>query len=174
MSKRNSRSAQFRPSRRDPIQVREAPPLPIQNKAGAIELHCPFCTDRHLLDPRKEGTCGTRVEVMAVQEIITEKMVLAEKLTCLKCHQGGGDMVRFNKGFIHLKECSPEKIYLHEEPDYNLLAKFIYHLPAKIRGLAERYTGRSIRIEDIDKSGNKTGKILGYLFLKGTKNANPA
>lgn len=174
MSKRNSHSAQFRPSKRDPIQVREAPPLPFPNKDGAIELHCPFCPDHHLLDPRAESTCGTRVEVMAIQEVITEKMVLAEGLTCLKCHKGGGGMVRYNKGFIHLKECSPGTMYLHEEPNYKVFAKFVYHLPEKIRGLVERYTGKAKCVEDMDKDGNKTGKVLGYFFWKGTKNANSA
>lgn len=166
MSKRNHASVQHLPPARLPVQTREKPPVAVQTKQG-IELHCPFCADHHLLLPGKESTCGTHIEVSAVQEVIGARFSKAENLVCLKCHKSGGEMVHYHSGFVHLVDCAPETRLLQEPPRFNPLAGFVFKLHPRVRGIVERLTGRADQVLEIDQFGNATGKILGYFFWKG-------
>lgn len=168
MSKRNHASVQHLPPKRLPVQTRESPPIAIQTKNG-IELHCPFCPDHHPLHPGSESTCGTHIEVSAVQEVVSARMSRTENLICLKCHKGGGEMVHYHNGFVHLADCSPETKLLQEPPKYNFLAELVFKLHPRVRGLVERMTGRADQVFEIDQTGNTTGKILGYFFWKAPR-----
>lgn len=165
MSKRNQASTQHLPGKKLPIQTREIPPIPFPTKNG-IELHCPFCDDHHILSPDKESPCGTRVEVMAVQEVVSARLSRTENLVCLKCHKSGGEMVHYRNGFVHLANCSPGTKFLQEMPKFNPFARLVFGLPQKVRGIIERLTGRADQVLEIDEKGEKTGKILGYFFFK--------
>lgn len=165
MSKGNHASIQHLPPKRLPVQTRESLPIAVQTKNG-IELRCPFCADHHALRPGQESTCGTRIEVSAVQEVVSARMSRTENLVCLKCHKGGGEMVRYHNGFVHLAECSPETKLLQEAPKFSLLANLIFKLHPRVRGLVERVTGRADQVFEIDSDGHTTGKILGYFFWK--------
>lgn len=157
------------------LKTREKPPIPMPTKNG-IELRCPFCSDHHQLLPNVESPCGTRIEVTAVQEVISAKLVRKENLICIKCTKPGGEMVRYRNSFIHAEECNPEVKFLQEEPKYSLLAKLVFGLPESIRKRVEKVTGRADQVLDMDNQGVRTGKVLGYFFWKprkGTVNAKP-
>lgn len=164
MSKRhlNSKQPPFAVSRPD-VVTRERPPIPIPTKNG-IELRCPFCDDHHLLMPDVESPCGTRIEVTAVQQVISARLARTKGLVCVKCHKEGGEFVQYRNSYVHLINCTPGTRLLQEVPKFNPLAKWVYKAPAKIRGLIERLTGRSDQVLEIDENGDKTGKILGYFF----------
>lgn len=166
MSKGNHASVQHLPPKRPLVQTREAPPMAVHTKNG-IELHCPFCPDHHPLQPGQESTCGTHIEVSAVQEVVSARFSKANGLVCIKCHKVGGEMVRYHDGFVHLEDCSPETKLLQEAPKFSLLAKLVFKFHPRVRGIVERVTGRADQVFEIDRDGHTTGKILGYFFWKG-------
>lgn len=142
-----------------PLKTRRSLP---QVKDGI--LYCPFCFPSHPLDPSKVAACGTHIEVHAVQEIIRAKLV--NDLKCIKCGQGGGEMVRFQNAYIHTHDCTPGKTVITEEPQYSRLAKVIYNFPDFLKRPLEKRLGRASPVEEIDTSGAKTGEVLGYFFYK--------
>lgn len=172
MSKGNRNSTQLQFSRRPGVQTREKPPIPFPTKAG-IELRCPFCDDHHLLMPNVESPCGTKIKVMAVQEVISARMARTQELICVKCHQGGGEFVKYCNSYVHLADCTPGTRLLQEVPKFNPLAGLVFKMPAKTRGPIERITGRADQVLEIDNLGHKTGKVLGYFFYQKVSNAQP-
>lgn len=167
MSKRSHFKQSFSKSL---VNVREKPPIPMPTKTG-VELRCPFCDDHHVLDPSAESPCGTKVEVLAIQEVLSRKLVRKEGLVCVKCHAPGGEMVRYRNSYVHLENCAPETRLLQEIPKFSFLAALVYKIHPRARGLVERVTGRADQVLEIDEFGNKTGKVLGYFFWKGAVNA---
>jgi hypothetical protein len=152
------------------IQTREALPGVDRTKEG-VHLMCPFCFPTHPLMPNEDAPCGTVLKVTAIQTIIPERMVRMEKLVCLKCHKGDGAMVQYMNGFIHLHECTPGTQLLRIPPRYNAMAGVVYKLPKGLRKQAEKFTGVSQQVREILPDGTETGKIIGYFFLKGKRNA---
>ena len=154
-------------STRSEIKVREAPPGLNQTKAG-VEVLCPFCTPPHPLLPGASAPCGTTLKVTAVQTILTSHGSKQQDIKCVKCHQsGGGEMVRYNNGFVHLYDCAPGTKLLAVPPKFSRTAKMIYGLPAWMRTGVEKRTGKAQQVKEIDPQGKETGKILGYFFWKG-------
>ncbi len=152
------------------IQTREAMPGLDETKDG-VHLMCPFCYPTHPLMPNEDSACGTVLKVTAVQTVIPDRMVRMQKLICLKCHQGGGPMVQYMNGFIHLHECTPGTKLLRIPPRYNAMAGLVYKLPKSMRKQTEKFTGLSQQVREILPDGTETGKVIGYFFLKGKRNA---
>lgn len=150
------------------IRFRELPPK-VQKEPNGVMLVCPFCTLPHPLLPGVESNCGTSLRVKAVQTIIPPRLAKKEQIVCLKCHEvGGGEMVRFRGGFIHLEDCRPEMQLAVEAPKFSKLAKAAFGMSAKnpIRKAIERKYGKAQQVNEIDAKGNDTGKIAGYFFHK--------
>ena len=155
----------YKPSK-SPIKTREAVPLTRKTKSGT-EILCPFCTPPHAIIPGKPTTCGTQIQVKAVQYMITQATAKRRGITCMKCHKDtGGDMVQCMNGFIHTYDCAPGTVVLSSEPKYDKWAEKVYKLPAKVRKVIEKKIGEVKQIKEIDAHGNETGKILGYFFYK--------
>lgn len=136
--------------------------LPKLDKEG--RLMCPFCTPSHPLIAGKQTACGTEIEVYASQMIYRAK---SANLTCLKCGQGGGEMVRFQNGYVHTHDCVPGQVLMVEEPEYSDWAKFIYGWPEFLKRPLEKKLGMARPVKEIDPNGKETGNILGYFFWKG-------
>ena len=170
MSKRHLNSTQPPHAVSHPdIISREKPPLAVATKKG-IELRCPFCDDHHVLRPDKEAECGTRISVMATQEVLPARFVRLKNLVCIKCHQTGGDMVRYRNGYVHLTDCTPGTRLIQELPKFSPFAGAVFKTPARVRGLLERFTGQADQVLEIDELGEKTGKVLGYFFYNRVNN----
>ena len=151
---------------KNPIKTREARPITRKTKNGA-ELLCPFCHPEHVILPGKPTTCGTTIQVVAVQKMITQHTAKQHNITCMKCHQStGGDMVACMNGFIHTFDCAPGTVVLSAEPKYSKWAEKVFHLPEKVRKVIEKKMGEVKEIAEIDAKGKETGKILGYFFYK--------
>lgn len=150
------------------LKTRELPPIPFPTKNG-VELRCPFCSDHHVILPNTESPCGTRVEVVAVQEVISSRLVRKEGLICIKCRKSGGEMVRYRNSFVHAEECNPEVRLLQEIPKFSWFADKVFHLPEPFRKRIEKFTGRADQVQDMDTNGERTGKVLGYFFWKKPK-----
>lgn len=148
---------------RPQTKTRTENPIPFPTKDG-IELRCPFCADHHKLLPNIESACGTRIEVTAVQEIYPVHTVKHKSLTCVKCFQGGGEMVRFNNSFVHLIDCKPGSRLLQDIPPNSRMAEIVYKLPVWLKTRIEKLTGKSDRVLEIDEKGEKTGKVIAYIF----------
>jgi len=150
-----------------PIRTREAYPLSRKNKDKHIELMCPFCLPPHVILPGKPSTCGTEIQVKAVQKMITQRTARQNGIKCMKCHSDtGGNMAQCMNGFVHTYDCAPGVVVMSSEPKYNKLAAQVYKLPASVRKVIEKRMGEVKQIGEIDADGKDTGKILGYFFYK--------
>lgn len=157
MSKKNNRNILG-------SRIRSARPIPMREKNG-IRLLCPFCSDHHPLMPDQESSCGTRIEVTAVQEVFPARFVHKERMTCVKCNQGSGEMVRYGSGFVHLAECSPGTNLLHDVPHNDRLAQFVSGLPKFARSALEKVSGRTVeKVFELEPDGNRNGKVVAHFF----------
>jgi hypothetical protein len=148
----------------NPLRTREAVPL---TRKGSKDIYCPFCVPSHPIHANRPTTCGTEIQVKAVQYMITQHTAKQKGITCMKCHKDtGGNMVACMNGFIHAHDCTPGTVVLSSEPKYDKWAAKVYKLPDKIRKAIEKRMGEVKRIDEVDKDGNETGKILGYFFYK--------
>ena len=162
-------------SNRPDIKIRELPPRTTE-KNGEVQILCPFCEPPHPIAVGREAACGTLLKVTAVQVLIPSRTVNRDKLICVKCHKGGGEMVKYHQGYVHLHECTPHTKLMTEPPPFSRLAGVLYGLPSPIRNPVEKYLGKWIgtakQVKEVDPSGNDTGKVLGYFFYKpGGSNA---
>lgn len=163
MSKKNN----YKPG----IRTREMLPLATRTKDGHIILMCPFCVPSHALTPESPSPCGTKLHVTAVQKVISARTARQEGLVCVKCREkGGGEMVKYLNGYIHLKDCAPGVRLLTEVPKYSRTAKFVFKLPEKLRGVVEKHTGVVQMVHELTPEGQETGQIQGYFFKKAVQN----
>lgn len=154
MSKRTSRH----------VLTRSAAPIP--RKEGKVtHLMCPHCKPTHSLSPSGPSACGTMIQVSAVQRIYRAKDLKGS--VCIKCRRGGGDMVMFQQGFVHTHDCTPNVMTLTEKPKYSPLAGFAFNLPdGWLKRRIIKNNGTPTPVEEFTPAGERTGKILGYVFLQ--------
>ena len=158
--------AKSKPSYKPEIKVREAPPR-VKEDPKSPALLCPFCEITHPISIGQDSACGTILRVTAVQTILPARTVRQRGIKCFKCGKGEGEMVRFNQGFIHLKDCQPNTKLMAETPAFSSYAEYVFKLPAWLRKPIEKKTGFAKQVKEIDQDGVDTGKILGYFFFKG-------
>lgn len=161
---------QHPPQHRPEVLTRELPPKVEQSKSGASIL-CPFCAIPHPIHLGDQAPCGTSLRVTAVQAILPEKTVKKHNLSCLKCHEGGGEMVPFNQGYVHLHDCTPGTRMLVAAPRFSPVAKVVYKAPKWLHALSEKWLGKAEKVLEVDGEGKETGKVLGYFFLKADNHA---
>lgn len=149
------------------VKVRELPPKVRETPAG-VEVLCPFCDPPHPILPNVDSACGTTLKVTAVQTVLTAHGSRQQGIKCIKCHQTGGEMVRFNNSFVHLVDCMPGVKLLTTPPKFDKWAGRVLHLPKWLRKPIEKSTGAAQAVKEIDQDGKETGKTLGYFFLKGS------
>jgi hypothetical protein len=147
------------------ITLRQLPPKITETKNGA-QILCPFCPIPHPIAIGKESVCGTTLHVTAMQTVLPARTVNKHKLVCFKCKQGGGEMVRFNQGFIHAVDCAPDTKLLAGPPEFSRWARIVHQLPDWLRKPIEKRTGRADIVHEVDPEGTDTGKVLGYFFYK--------
>ena len=135
MAKGRSFKPRIANSLKPSIPIREREDLPQMKKTDkGIAIFCPFCILTHPLVPGKVSPCGTVLKLTAVQQIVRAHIADRERITCLKCHKiGGGDMVPWQGGFVHAKECDPTTKLFLEPPVLSSYAKFVFGLPEKLR-----------------------------------------
>lgn len=156
------------------FRIREDIPQMTQTKDGAV-IWCPFCVPSHPITPGQASVCGTQLKLTAVQTVMPARIARLQKITCLKCHEtGDGEMVPYMAGYIHLQDCRPDTNLLRTPPSYTRAAEWVYKLPAKLRTQVCRVTGYPQQVREIDEKGKETGKVIGYFFLRGNRNASRA
>lgn len=149
------------------FKVREALPR-VRDEKGGVLLECPFCEIPHTVGVGQDSACGTTLRVTAVQTIVPTRTVHKRGLKCFKCGKGGGEMVPFNQGFIHLIDCVPVTKLMAQPPkEFSRWAGMVYQFPEFLRKRVERVTGAVKRVDEIDPQGRETGKTLGYIFYRG-------
>lgn len=145
------------------MQVRELPPKVNMVEHG-VQILCPFCDPPHPIMVGQDSACGTTMKVTAVQTIYPARTTKKHNLVCIKCGKGNGEMVKFNKTFVHAFDCTPGTKLITVPPEFSKLAKFIFQLPAWLRKQVEKITGFAKEVKEVDAQGTDTGKILGYFF----------
>lgn len=146
-----------KPNYKPETKIREAIP-----KLGE-QILCPFCIPTHPLAVGKDSACGTTLKVTAVQVVVPARTVHKYNLVCVKCGKSNGEMVKFNQGYIHLRECDPGTILLAETPQFTKWAALVFKLPEPIRKWIEKMTGiaREVRKKETDE-------VQGYFFYRNT------
>lgn len=147
-----------------PYTERIGTPKVTKDPAGNAILLCPFCNPPHALDTNGASPCGTILQVRAVQ--IVYKSKFNKKLVCVKCQQGGGDLVHFNNAYIHTHDCTPGVATFVEPPKFSKAAALVFRLPKWIQKRVEKYLGESKAVEEVTEDGTRTGKTLGYFFWR--------
>jgi len=149
-----------------PYRTREATPRS-RRTGKKVELLCPFCAPTHAIEPNKPSPCGTIVRVVATQYVISQRYAKNNDIVCLKCGETkGGELVQCQNGYIHTHDCKPGMVVMTSAPKFSKFAEYVFKLPEKIRSKIEKRMGMVKEIESVDKSGKKTGEILGYFFYK--------
>jgi hypothetical protein len=77
-------------------------------------------------------------------------------------------MIQYMNGFVHLEECNPKTRLLPDLPKFDRMAGIVIKMPEGIRKHVEKVTGLSQAVQEIDGSGNLTGRVLGHFFLKNS------
>jgi hypothetical protein len=151
------------------LTTRTGTPRIAKDKNGNALLLCPFCVPPHPLQPNVPAACGTSLVLTAEQVIVRAKY--DKNFICVKCGKGGGEMVKYQNGFIHVTDCDPNKITMLEPPVYSKFAALVYGMKNKrIKKFIEDRKGQAVPVEEIDQKGIKTGTVLGYFFFKDVKN----
>lgn len=152
------------------VLEREKSPKVSQDKTGAMTLLCPFCDIPHPIQANIKSPCGTLLRVMAVQTIYKSKY-LPEEVICTKCGKSGGEMTKFNDGFIHVLDCTPGVKVLSERPPFSRSAKWAFKLKdGKLKQWIIRKIGIPQKVDEITPTGERTGKVLGYVFYRSVEN----
>ena len=155
------RSAGYKPA----VKTRESEPR-VNEIKGEVTLLCPFCEPPHPIAVGQDSACGTALLVKAVQVIYPTRTVNERGMICVKCKKGGGEMVKFNLGYVHLHECSPGTRLMAEAPKFSRFARTVYGMPAWMRSPIEKRMGRARQVKEVDPQGVDTGNVLGYFFYK--------
>jgi hypothetical protein len=130
---------------------------------------CPFCVPTHPLVPGQLALCGTVVRLMAIQTTIPVRTVRDKNLTCVKCGQTGeGIMVSYHGQYIHLKDCKPGTLVMAPDAyEFSARAERVFHMKdGWWKNLQIKRYGKPEPVNEVDPGGQKTGKILGYVFMK--------
>lgn len=146
------------------VRMREELPGARVDKHG-YELMCPFCKPAHPLFPGTPAPCGTQLKITAVQPVLGAYVTKERKISCVKCGQTGGEMVPYQKGYVHLVDCDPSTHLLAMPPEFSFWAKIVHGLPAGLQKQIEKRAGAVQQVKEIDPAGRETGKTLGYFFL---------
>lgn len=159
--------AKRKPHYKPDVKVREAEPR-VGNEKQDAQILCPFCTPPHPIAIGQMAACGTSLMIKAVQVIYPSRTVNKRNLICLKCKKGGGEMVQFNLGYVHLHECTPGTKLLAEQPEYSRWARIVYGMPAWMKAPIEARKGKARQIKEVTPEGKDTGQVLGYFFYRDT------
>jgi hypothetical protein len=98
----------------------------VSERGGLIAFECPFCFPPHPLVVDQEASCGTMLELTAVQR-------LYRGVRCAKCGQPSGTLTKLGDDYQHTYDCVPGKMLLPEEPVPSRWARIVYSLPMWLR-----------------------------------------
>lgn len=152
------------------ISTREAVPLISKDSKGNALLLCPFCTPPHPINPDSPSTCGTILQVRALQTVYKSKKYETTNV-CVKCGKSGGEMILFQGALIHMADCTPGVVALSTPPKYSTLAKFTHGLKdGSLKNILQKSFGKATPVEEVTPAGVRTGLVFGYFFNKRGKN----
>lgn len=153
-----------------PYTEREASPKVAKDKNEAVTLFCPFCEIPHPVNVSQESPCGAQLRVTVVQPVFRAKDFPEKdfpEMRCAKCGERGGEVVRFNQGYVHTNDCKPGVKMLAEQPVFSRSAKWAFHLKdGRLKNWIKKQIGIPQAVEEITPTGEKTGVILGYVFYR--------
>jgi len=149
---------------RKPYSYRRATPEIGKDAKGNHALLCPFCSPPHPLYPGVVAPCGTTLQIEAVQMVVRATLD-NKKLVCAKCGKSGGKMTPFGEGFIHAFDCMPGAAMITES-EFPPMGRFLAWLPEAFQNALAPVVGRAYPVQEVTKTGERTGKVLGYIIQK--------
>lgn len=103
---------------------KQAPRL--TERDGVITFECPFCFPPHPLIVDQVTSCGTKLELVAIQRTYTS-------VKCVKCGKFEGTLVKQGENYQHAYDCVPGVVLLDEPPVPSRSARMVYYLPELLR-----------------------------------------
>lgn len=129
----------------------------IEQSDDGIAIYCPFCHPPHRISLDTKATCGTILELTAVQ-------TLYQDVTCSLCGNGQGTLLKIGESYRHAHDCSPGKTIYTVPPKKSRSAALAWKFPDWASMLlAKRLNLTSVQLT----SGNV---IDGYAWDKVKKN----
>ena len=98
----------------------------LTERDGVITFECPFCFPPHPLIVDQVTSCGTKLELVAIQRTYTS-------VKCVKCGGFEGSMVKQGENYQHAHDCVPGVVLLDEPPVPSRSARIVYYLPERLR-----------------------------------------
>ena len=107
-------------SKQSPKVRRKAPR--INQSDDGIAIYCPFCHPPHQVSLDTRATCGTVLELTAVQ-------TLYQDVTCSLCGNGQGTLLKIGESYRHAHECTPGHTIYTVPPKKRRSAALAWKMP---------------------------------------------
>ncbi len=130
-------------------QVRRRGPK-IKEENGDIVLFCPFCHPPHRISLDTAATCGTILELTAVQ-------TLYQDVTCELCGRGQGTLLKIGESYRHAHDCVPGRKIYTVPPKKRRSARWAWKMP----DWATMFLGKRFNLTPVELR-TKEGTIDGY------------
>ncbi len=118
------------------IGPRQAP-AKVENKKGQVMISCPFCFPPHPIITEVPASCGTTLELVAVQNVYTS-------VECALCGESGGTLVKIGDSYKHDFDCTPGKTIYSVPPPKSRSARVLWNAPDFVHKFVARRWGRAI------------------------------
>ena len=129
MSKRRNRARKNKGNRTAPARV--------ENKKGQVTISCPYCYPPHQIITEVPASCGTVLELVAVQNVFSG-------VDCALCGESGGTLVKIGETYRHDHDCTPGKTIFAVPPPKSIFAAMFWRAPTFAHKFIARRFGRAV------------------------------
>ena len=129
-------------------KIRKRPPK-LKTDDGKAEILCPFCFPSHPIQIEFPSSCGTILELSAIQSLYKD-------VTCALCGGARGSLVKIGEKYKHAHDCTPGQHLYAVPPKKSRGARAFWYLPNFAHTYLWRVSGRKV----IELSND--GKVTGY------------
>lgn len=94
----------------------------VVDATGNAQVMCPFCPRPHPLPLDGPASCGTRLDIRAIQKVY-------KGVACVLCGGQQGTMVKVGDKYKHAHNCTPGKELYTTPPPFSRSAGLMWHMP---------------------------------------------
>lgn len=126
-------------------------PAKIKVNGAKVQILCPFCQQEHDIGIIP-ATCGTKIQVFAIQEII-------KGVACDLCGETKGDKIKIGDMYRCAVPCRNDMTIYTVPPKKSILAALAYKVLPK-----PMHLGLAKKIKKIPVELSRGGKVTGYTW----------
>ena len=128
MAKRRNRPRKNKGNRTAPARIE-------MTKNGA-KILCPYCYPPHQIITETPASCGTVLELVAVQNVFSG-------IDCALCGESGGTLIKIGETYRHDHDCTPGKTIFAVPPPKSMFAAMFWRAPKFLTMFVARRYGRA-------------------------------